>query len=112
MEAVKNDGDWDLMFADTSDPEYDDLWDGDLESWIAGGHQVITYRTVKARELWKAIIESAWASAEPGVFFRERYNKMSNSWYHAPIICTNPCVTGDTRIYTDQGLVTSARTFR
>ncbi len=69
------------MFADTSDPEYDEQWDGDLESWIAGGHKAITYRTVKARDLWKAIIESAWASAEPGVFFRERYNKMSNSWY-------------------------------
>ena len=91
MEAIDKDADWDLMFADTSDPDYDAKWDGDLESWIASGHKAITYRTVKARDLWNAIIESAWASAEPGVFFRERYNKMSNSWYHAPIISTNPC---------------------
>jgi ribonucleoside-diphosphate reductase alpha chain len=111
MEAVEADGDWDLMFVDTSDPDYDDAWNGDLEGWIAAGHKAITYRTVKARDLWNAIIESAWASAEPGVFFRERYNKMSNSWYHAPIISTNPCVTGDTRIYTDQGLVQARELF-
>jgi ribonucleoside-diphosphate reductase alpha chain len=41
--------------------------------------------------LWEAIVESAWASAEPGIFFIDRYNKMSNSWYFAPILCTNPC---------------------
>ncbi len=91
MEAVKVDGDWDLVFPDTGDPNYDDVWDGNLDSWIAGGHSVVHFRTVKAREVWNAIIESAWASAEPGVFFRERYNKMSNSHYFAPIICTNPC---------------------
>ncbi len=91
MELVKTDGDWDLMFPDTSDPAYDDGWDGDIDRWIAEGHKVIVYRTVKARQVWDAIIESAWASAEPGVFFRERYNKMSNSWYHSSIISTNPC---------------------
>ncbi|MFN8451971.1 MAG: adenosylcobalamin-dependent ribonucleoside-diphosphate reductase [Anaerolineae bacterium] len=91
MEAVKVDGDWELVFPDTSDPDYDDVWDGNLEQWVEAGHGVTHFRTVKAREVWNAIIESAWASAEPGVFFRERYNKMSNSHYFAPIICTNPC---------------------
>ncbi|MBI1281814.1 MAG: ribonucleoside-diphosphate reductase [Anaerolineaceae bacterium] len=111
MEAVKADGDWDLKFPDTGDPEYDDLWDGDIDKWIADGHEVIPYKTVKAREIWNAIIESAWASAEPGVFFNERYNKMSNSHYFAPIICTNPCVTGDTRIHTNRGLVKARELF-
>ncbi len=105
MEAVKADGDWEMMFPDTSTPGYDDLWDGDLDAWIAAGRPVVSYRTVKARELWNAIIESAWASAEPGVFFRERYNKMSNSAYFAPIICTNPCTTGDTLVSTEDGYV-------
>lgn len=111
MDAVKADGDWELMFPDTSYPDYDEAWDGDLDKWIADGRRVIHYRTVKARQVWDAIIESAWASAEPGVFFRERYNKMSNSWYYAPIICTNPCVTGDTRIYTDKGLIAARELF-
>ncbi len=105
MDAVKADGDWDLMFPDTSLPDYDELWDGDIDKWVAEGRAVVPYKTVKAREIWDAIIESAWSSAEPGVFFRERYNKMSNSWYFSPIISTNPCVTGDTRIYTNKGLI-------
>lgn len=91
MEAIKADGDWQLMFPDTSDPDYDELWDGDIDTWAAAGRKLIHYRKVKARELWNAIIESAWASAEPGVWFRERSNKMANSWYFNPLISTNPC---------------------
>ena len=91
MDAVQADADWELAFPDTRDPDYDSLWDGDLDTWIAAGHKVVTYKTIKARELWDAIIESAWASAEPGVWFRERSNKLANSWYFNPQICTNPC---------------------
>ena len=91
MEAVKNDDHWELRFPDTSDPDYDTLWDGDLAAWERAGKKTITYRTMKAQEIWTAIIESAWASAEPGIFFVDRYNRMSNSWYYATINCTNPC---------------------
>ncbi|WP_149846497.1 adenosylcobalamin-dependent ribonucleoside-diphosphate reductase [Paenibacillus sp. 37] len=91
MEAVKQDGDWDLVFPDTNDPDYDTVWNGDMQQWKAAGHSVVHYRTLKAREIWHTIIESAWKSAEPGVVFMEYYNQMSNSWYFNPIICTNPC---------------------
>ena len=91
MEAVKTDGDWTTVFPDTSDPDYNEKWDGDLEAWKAMGKKVIPFRTYKARDVWNAIIESAWACAEPGVFFVDRYNKMSNSWYYCKIRCTNPC---------------------
>ncbi|WP_315372120.1 adenosylcobalamin-dependent ribonucleoside-diphosphate reductase [Paenibacillus xylanexedens] len=91
MEAVKQDGDWDLVFPDTNDPDYDTEWNGDMQQWKAAGHSVVHYRTLKAREIWHTIIESAWKSAEPGVVFMEYYNQMSNSWYFNPIICTNPC---------------------
>lgn len=91
MEAVKADGDWDLVFPDTNHPDYDNGWGGDLNQWRAKGRPVIVYKTVKARQIWDSIIENAWASAEPGVFFVDRYNKMSNSWYYAPVLCTNPC---------------------
>lgn len=90
MKAVKEDLDWDLVFPDTTDPEYNEMWDGDLDKWKAAGKNVIHYRTVKARDVWRTIIESAWKSAEPGVVFMEYYNQMSNSWYFNPIICTNP----------------------
>ncbi len=91
MEVLKQDGDWDLRFPDTSDPAYDTEWNGDIEKWEATGHAVHIYKTIKARELWNAIIESAWASAEPGLLFLERYNKMANSAYFSPIVGVNPC---------------------
>lgn len=91
MKAVKEDLDWELVYPDTADSEYDEIWNGDLEEWKKLGKNVIHYRTVKAREIWHTIIESAWKSAEPGVVFMEYYNQMSNSWYFNPIICTNPC---------------------
>lgn len=105
MQAVKEDKDWELVFPDTADPDYDELWDGDLAKWKALGKAVKPYRTVKAREMWHTIIESAWRSAEPGVVFMEYYNQMSNSWYFNPIICTNPCFHPDTRISTEFGLI-------
>jgi ribonucleoside-diphosphate reductase alpha chain len=91
MKAVKEDLEWELVFPDTSDSEYDQVWDGNLSEWQAKGKAVKVYKTVKAREVWHTIIESAWKSAEPGIVFMEYYNQMSNSWYFNPIICTNPC---------------------
>ncbi len=83
MEAVKNDEDWHLV------------WNGEIK------------KTIRARELWDLICKSAWESAEPGVVFMDRYNKLSNTWYYEDIRCVNPCVTGDTLIYTDKGLLTA-----
>ncbi|GAB6877468.1 adenosylcobalamin-dependent ribonucleoside-diphosphate reductase [Thermaerobacter litoralis] len=67
MEAVKQDQPWDLK------------WNGKV------------YKTVRARDLWELICESAWASGEPGVVFMERVNKRSNTWYCETINCVNPC---------------------
>lgn len=91
MEAVKKDGEWTTIFPDTSDPDYNEKWTGDIQEWQAMGKKVVPVKTYKAREIWNQIIESAWASAEPGVFFVDRYNKMSNSWYYCKLRCTNPC---------------------
>jgi ribonucleoside-diphosphate reductase alpha chain len=91
MTAVKDDADWTFKFPDTTAEVYDTEWNGDIAKWEHAGNPVITYSTVKAREVWALITESAWKSAEPGVVFMERYNNVSNSWYFNPIICTNPC---------------------
>src|SRR3989440_4443357 len=84
MEAVKEDADWDL------------IWQNEVK------------KTVRARHLWDLICKSAWESAEPGMVFMDRYNKESNTWYYENIRCVNPCVTGDTLIYTDRGLIPAA----
>lgn len=111
MEAVQADAKWELVFPDTQHPGYNEEWDGDIEKWRAAGKPVTVHKTVNAREIWNAIIESAWASAEPGLWFADRANKMSNSAYFSPLICTNPCVTGDTLVYTAQGLVRAKELF-
>ncbi len=67
MNAVKEDKTWDLQ------------WQGRV------------YRTIQAKELWNLICESAWTAGEPGLMFKDRYNKESNSWYFEEIIATNPC---------------------
>ncbi|MDE2026080.1 MAG: adenosylcobalamin-dependent ribonucleoside-diphosphate reductase, partial [Patescibacteria group bacterium] len=91
MEAVKQDKDWDLVFPDIADPEYDSKWDGEIDHWKALGKKVIVYKTVKAKDLWNLICTAAWRSAEPGLHFMERSNKRSNTWYFERLVATNPC---------------------
>src|SRR5262249_26615939 len=81
MDAVATDSSWDLV------------WDGKVR------------KTIRARALWDLIGESAWASAEPGVVFIDRCNRHSNTWYYETIRCVNPCVAGDTLVYTGDGLI-------
>lgn len=92
MDAVKADREWDLIFPDyASEPDYDEVWDGDIDKWIKSGRKVKVYKTVKAREVWDMIANAAWKSAEPGLHFIERSNKRSNTWYFERLIATNPC---------------------
>ena len=91
MDAVKNDKPWDLIFPDTSDPLYKDKWDGNIKRWQEIGGKVIKHKTVRAADIWDNIISSAWSSAEPGMYFIDRANYYSNSWYFADLPCTNPC---------------------
>ncbi|MBI3014859.1 MAG: adenosylcobalamin-dependent ribonucleoside-diphosphate reductase [Candidatus Tectomicrobia bacterium] len=49
------------------------------------------FRTVRARDLWKKIIENAHASAEPGVIFWDTMREYHNLEYMNPLSSTNPC---------------------
>lgn len=91
MQAVEKDADWPLVFPDVEDPEYDTKWDGDIEVWKSLGKKIIVNKIVKARKIWDLIAQAAWKSAEPGVVFMERYNKMHNNYYWNRINCVNPC---------------------
>lgn len=91
MDAVEKDKYWELKFPDTQDPDYDEVWDGNMDKWLKMGKKVHVYAKHRAKDIWDKLIQSAWKSAEPGLWFQERTNKMSNSWYYAPLVCTNPC---------------------
>ena len=51
----------------------------------------VVYKTIDPNEIWKEIIDAAWSSAEPGIYFLDRANRMSNSWYFEKFQATNPC---------------------
>jgi ribonucleoside-diphosphate reductase alpha chain len=87
---VKEDADWDLVFPDTSDPLYKDSWDGNITRWKEMGGKVIKHKTVKAK-IFGTISLNRHSSAEPGMYFIDRANYYSNSWYYADLPCTNPC---------------------
>ena len=91
MEAVKNDGGWNLEFPNTSEPDYNTHWDGDLEKWRASGRGISIYASMPARRIWDAIVESAHKSGEPGVVFLDRYNQQSTGRDVERIISVNPC---------------------
>ena len=104
MDAVKNDRDWDLIFPDKHDVDYDTKWDGVMQHWLDLGKKPRVVKTIKARSLWDLICQAAWRSAEPGLVFMERYNKQHSNYYFNYINCVNPCVTGDTLVATTAGL--------
>ncbi|MBA2493644.1 MAG: hypothetical protein H0V31_02975 [Acidobacteria bacterium] len=61
---------------------------------------------IYAPDVWNRIIASAHKYAEPGIAFIDevnRHNHMMNSM--GAIYASNPCVTADTLVYTNEGLV-------
>jgi ribonucleoside-diphosphate reductase alpha chain len=100
MNAVENDEDYDLRFPDVEsyDAEgmkvYNEEWHkiGDVREWEQLGYKVRTYRRIKAKELWNLINICATYSAEPGVFFIDNANDMTNAKaYGQKVVATNPC---------------------
>lgn len=100
MQAVAEDGDWALRFPDTEHyspaemATYNEEWPqvGDVREWAKQGHSVKTYRTIPARELWKLINICATYAAEPGIFFIDNANAMTNAQaYGQKVVATNPC---------------------
>ncbi|GFZ77576.1 hypothetical protein GCM10010978_18860 [Compostibacillus humi] len=100
MEAVENDDYYELKFPDVENYTeeemaiYNEKWHevGDVRKWEEMGFRVRVYRRIKARELWKLINICATYSAEPGIFFIDNANDMTNAKaYGQQVVATNPC---------------------
>ncbi len=100
MDAVFNDLEYALQFPDLDalDDEqktfYDDKWHdiGDVREWSRLGYPLKTYYKLPARELWDLINICATYSAEPGIFFIDNANDMTNAVaYGQKVVATNPC---------------------
>lgn len=63
--------------------------DGDLE--LINPHTQTAVRMVKAREVFDAIVETAWRSGDPGIVFLDRINRDNPTPRLGDMESTNPC---------------------
>ncbi|MFB5662019.1 vitamin B12-dependent ribonucleotide reductase [Alteribacillus sp. HJP-4] len=100
MKAVENNEDYALRFPDVENYSQEEMavynkeWQesGDVREWEERGCGIRTYRTIKAKELWKLINICATYSAEPGIFFIDNANEQTNAQsYGQKVVATNPC---------------------
>ena len=118
IEAVRGDRDWKLAFPLPQreyDPAQHDLHDPaafvwrewpETEGYVANEDGLVAcrvYKTLPAQRLWDVIMASTYDFAEPGFVLVDRVNEMNNNWWCENIRATNPCVTADTWIHTDNG---------
>ncbi|HEY1892843.1 MAG TPA: LAGLIDADG family homing endonuclease [Steroidobacteraceae bacterium] len=120
MAAVRENQEWKLAFPVTRaeiEGERTDLGDSSKFVWrewpVHDGYVVNDeglvacriYKTLPARRMWDVIMTSTYDFAEPGFILIDRVNEMNNNWWCENIRATNPCVTADTRLATQFGLV-------
>ena len=120
IQAVKADEQWQLAFPirakelEEGDISLDDpdqiVWRDwpSHENVVANEEGLVAcriYRTMPARRLWDLIMASTYDFAEPGFILIDKVNEMNNNWFDESIRATNPCVTGDTRLATQYGMV-------
>lgn len=101
MHAVENDLDYELVFPDVENyteeemAYYNEHWHncGDPRKWFhEHGMDVKAYRSIRAKTLWDLINICATYAAEPGIFFIDNANGMTNATaYGQKVVATNPC---------------------
>ncbi|MGF1723976.1 adenosylcobalamin-dependent ribonucleoside-diphosphate reductase [Photobacterium nomapromontoriensis] len=106
IQAVKNDGQWQLIFpitAKEAKQDHLDLHNDDTIVWAdwpikneliedeEGRVACKVHRTLPARNLWNVIMTSTYDYAEPGFILVDKVNQMNNNWFCEEIRATNPC---------------------
>ncbi len=100
MQAVEDDVTYELKFPDVENytkeemKAYNEKWQdiGDVRRWEEMGYGVKVYREIRAKDLWDLINVCATYAAEPGIFFIDNANDMTNAKaYGDQVVATNPC---------------------
>ena len=104
MDAVKNDGDWPLVFPvnakEAHEVDLDNIEQVIWREWPTHQSYVTRedglvackiYGHIRARHLWDMIMVSTYDYAEPGFILIDRVNEMNNNWWCETIRATNPC---------------------
>jgi ribonucleoside-diphosphate reductase alpha chain len=101
MQAVQNGASIDLVHR--AEPGAAQKAAGAHAHTLADGSRTWVYRQLPARDLWDQIMRSTYDHAEPGVLFLDQINRDNNLSYCESISATNPCVTADTWVLTQEG---------
>ena len=109
IEAVQNKADWSLSFpvsakeVDSGEVDINDatqvLWrrfpiqtkEADYVRNEEGLTACKIYKTIRAEQLWNAIMSSTYDFAEPGFILIDEVNDKNNNWFVENIRATNPC---------------------
>jgi ribonucleoside-diphosphate reductase alpha chain len=111
MEALKNGEEYTFTNPRTGEPHVATEQTKELyETFDLGEYvEVDEVLSIPAEEIWERIIQGAHENGEPGVVYLERANKQHSfdvdEHPDHRILATNPCVTGDTLINTERGLL-------
>jgi ribonucleoside-diphosphate reductase alpha chain len=71
---------------------------------LVNPHTRETTQSISARVIFDAIVHNAWSTGDPGVVFIDRIND-EHPLKGGLIEATNPCVSGETLVSTDSGLL-------
>lgn len=81
MQAVEKDEDYPLIAPDT-------------------GQET---KRLQAKDVFQLLVQKAWESGDPGIIFIDRINQGNPTPNQGEIESTNPCVSGDTFVFTEHG---------
>ena len=120
MHAVESDGDWPLVFPIREKEVAQDNLDLQdtskvvwrewpiTEGYVCNAEGLVAckiHKVMKAQRVWDMIMTSTYDFAEPGFILIDKVNQMNNNWWCENIRATNPCVTADTRLHTQHGMI-------
>src|SRR5450830_215594 len=90
MKAVENDGEYDILNPRTK--------------------EVVT--RYNAREVFEKIVNHAWKNGDPGIIFLDRLNKDNPTPHVGVIESTNPCISEDMMVLTNEGFIRAKELFK